>query len=506
VSWAIIAVSALAVGVAGIRWIRVLQREHYIPGSGARFALRWWRSSPANLALAVAACACVVASAWWPAAALGAAAATVVGPLGLGLRGRTSPLRWTARASRLIAVFGVIGVAVAAVAIAVAGPGAGVAAVAAATVLTPAVLDLAALIMQPVEVRLTQRFVDQAKRRLAQISPTVVGITGSYGKTTTKQYVRHLLADRFAVVASPASYNNRLGLAKAINESVPPDTQVFVAEMGAYGPGEIQDLCAWLSPEVAAITAIGPVHLERFGSLQRTAAAKAEIASRARTMVINADEPLIEKALADRGYAGSVVRCSALDPRADVFLKRVDDLIEVAVGGERVTARAGDAMPMNVAIAVGIATALGVAVSAIGERLRDLPGISHRRELAEAPNGIHIIDDTYNANPAGAEAALDLLRRTGNGSGRRIVVTPGMIELGPIQRSANAEFGAHAAATATDLVVVGHTNRAALLQGAGATKRVTTVPDRAHALAWVRTHASSGDVVLYENDLPDHYP
>jgi UDP-N-acetylmuramoyl-tripeptide--D-alanyl-D-alanine ligase len=149
---------------------------------------------------------------------------------------------------------------------------------------------------------------------------------------------------------------------------------------------------------------------------------------------------------------------------------------------------------------------VGVPLSAIGEQLHDLPGVSHRRELAEAPNGIHIIDDTYNANPAGAAAALDLLRRTGNGSGRRIVVTPGIIELGPLQRSANVRFGAEAAATATDVVVVGHTNRAALLEGAGARGRVTTVPDRAHALAWVRTHATTGDVVLYENDLPDHYP
>jgi UDP-N-acetylmuramoyl-tripeptide--D-alanyl-D-alanine ligase len=506
VNWAIIAVCALASGVAGIRWIRVLQREHYIPGSGARFAVRWWRSAPANVSLSVAGSACVVASAWWRAAALGAAAVAVVGPLGLGLRGRTSPLRWTARARRLVAVFAVIGVAVAAVAIVIGGMTAGVVIAAAATVLAPVVLDLAALIMRPVEVRLTQRFVDQAKRRLGQISPTVVGITGSYGKTTTKQYVRHLLAGRFAVVASPASYNNRLGLAKAINESMPPDTQIFLAEMGTYGPGEIQDLCAWLAPEIAAITAIGPVHLERFGSLGRTAAAKAEISGRARTMVINADEPLIEKALADRGYAGTVLRCSILDPGTEVFVKQVDDLMAVAVGGERISARAGDAMPMNVAIAVGIATALGVPAAAIGERLRDLPGVSHRRELAEAPNGIHIIDDTYNANPAGAAAALDLLGRTGNGSGRRIVVTPGMIELGPLQRSANARLGADAVATATDLVVVGHTNRAALLEGAGTSGRVTTVPDRAHALAWVRTHVTSGDVVLYENDLPDHYP
>jgi UDP-N-acetylmuramoyl-tripeptide--D-alanyl-D-alanine ligase len=119
--------------------------------------------------------------------------------------------------------------------------------------------------------------------------------------------------------------------------------------------------------------------------------------------------------------------------------------------------------------------------------------------------GVVVIDDTYNANPAGARAALAALSR--RGSGRRVVVTPGMIELGPRQYEENSAFAAKAAEVATDLVIVGRTNRRALLEGAaGGRVSVNVVDSRDEAVAWVRSTLESGDVVVYENDLPDHYP
>ena len=114
----------------------------------------------------------------------------------------------------------------------------------------------------------------------------MVAITGSYGKTTTKQYTAHLLSGSFRVVASPASFNNRMGLARAINEQLAPGTEVFIAEMGTYGRGEIAELCTWIRPEVSAIVAIGPVHLERFKTEERIVSAKSEILDGAKVGVL----------------------------------------------------------------------------------------------------------------------------------------------------------------------------------------------------------------------------
>ena len=118
----------------------------------------------------------------------------------------------------------------------------------------------------------------------------VVGVTGSYGKTTTKNYIAFLLAGDRAVLASPRSYNNRAGLSRTVNEHLAPGTEVLVAEMGAYGAGEIAALCEWLRPEIAVITSIGPAHLERFGSLEQTLEAKAEITATAQVVVLNVDD------------------------------------------------------------------------------------------------------------------------------------------------------------------------------------------------------------------------
>ena len=108
-------------------------------------------------------------------------------------------------------------------------------------------------------------------------SPVTVAITGSFGKTTTKLYVRHLVAGQRSVLASPASFNNTGGLARTLNEHLTPGTEVFVAEMGTYGPGEIRKMCAWVQPSIGVIVNIGPVHLERMRSLDGVVKAKAEI-------------------------------------------------------------------------------------------------------------------------------------------------------------------------------------------------------------------------------------
>lgn len=513
-----------ATALSSLRWLRVAQREHYLPGSVTRFAARWWRTTPLNAGLVAVAVAGAVAAWWWPWAALVTAAAVAVGPRGLSLRGRTSPLRWTRRL-RTLAVATAVVVAVAVAVLAVLGPPAGGAALVA--LLTPLVVDGASVLTAPLERRLSNRHVDRAAARLARLAPTVVAITGSYGKTSTKGYVAHLLAGRYAVVASPASFNNRAGLARAVNEHLAEGTDVFVAEMGTYGPGEIAELCSWITPDVAVITALGPVHLERFGTEERILAAKAEILADAPAAVLAVDDDRLA-ALADRVEAEGkrVRRCSTVDRAADVFASRRPSAgVVVVVAGQELAASAPvHARAGNVACAVAVALEVGVPVDEVAARLATLPTVAHRLEPTVGSGGGVVLDDTYNANPAGARVALDQLAAAAPG-GRRVLVTPGMVELGRRQADENARFAAAAAGVVTDLVVVGATNRRALLAGArraaaadGAPARspgagepiaephVVTLATRDQAVAWVRHHVGPGDAVLYENDLPDHYP
>ena len=519
-AWITVAACVLACGPAGLRWLRVAQREHYLAGSVTRFAGRWWRVTPVNGALAVVILAAAVASLRWPLVGVVAAAGVAVGPVGLALRGRTSPLSWTRRLRTLAMVWVALEVVVVAVGVVV-GPAAPVAVLAALAV--PLLVDLACLVTGPVERRLGTHFVDEAAARLARVDPTVVAVTGSYGKTSTKGHIAHLVRPSRTVVATPASFNNRAGLARAVNEHLADGTEVFVAEMGTYGPGEIADLCRWCPPDVAVITAIGPVHLERFGTEERIVEAKSEILVTASDVVLPVDDPRLA-AVADRAEAGGkrVRRCSATDSRADVSVVRHDEWhpeVSVMADGhllaERLRLPTG-VQPTNLACAVAVALVLGVEPGAIGERLADLPPVDHRLQAVRGASGVTILDDTYNSNPAGAAEALVALSGLGPeppsaaGTGRLVVVTPGRVERGSRQFGENRKFGAAAAEVAGHLLIVGRTNRRALLAGVGSVTgspvEVMLVDDRDRAVEWVRTHLGPGDAVLYENDLPDHYP
>ncbi len=494
-TWPFLLAAVLGAGVASVRWLRVAQREHYLPPAVTRFAWRWWNTSAFNQLLGAVAVFGVIGSFFLEASLAWLGLLAVVGPIGLSWRGRSSKLAWTPRLIRLAGGTGILVAVFVVWSAFLAHPGPAVAAV----VALPRLIDAAAALALPLERRLGDKWVAKARARLAESRARVVAITGSYGKTTTKGYLGHLLTGALATVVTPASFNNRMGIARAINEQLVAGTDVFVAEMGTYGAGEIADLCSMAPPEVAVITSIGPVHLERFGSEEAIVAAKSEILTGARVAVLNVDHPLLaELALS---FAGSVIRCSD-SGSADIEV--VDG--EVSIEKQSIGHVDRDVFPINLACAIGAARALGVSIDHIARRLADLPGAPHRRQVSESDRGVLIIDDTYNSNPAGAKAALQTLMEV-NGGGRRVVVTPGMVELGERQRTVNEEFAAHAASQATDLVVVGATNRQALVDGAGRRRAlVTVVGSRQKAVEWVRANLEPGDAVLYENDLPDHYP
>jgi UDP-N-acetylmuramoyl-tripeptide--D-alanyl-D-alanine ligase len=514
------ALDALALGAlvgsivcADLRWLRVAQREHYLAGAAARFGWRWWGSTPLNFGLAAAALVAAAVAVVLPVAAFATAAIVVVGPVGLNVRGRTSRLSWTRRLSQVALVTALLEAVVIAAAGTFGALHGAVLAAAWVSVTVPIFVDLALAGLRPVENLLAQRYVRRAAAVLERVQPLVVGITGSYGKTTTKGYVAHLIGADRSVVASPRSFNNRAGLARTVNEHLAPGVEVLIAEMGAYGPGEIAALCSWLHPELTVITAIGPSHLERFGSLERTLSAKAEIAVGARVVVLNIDDHLLEGLARQLAPRQRVVRASGSSIDADVAVLVQDNGVELRIAGRSagITDLApGSSSPIasNAACAAAVALELGIDPSMVVSRLSNLPSAPNRLQRYEAESGYVVLDDTFNANPAGARMALDALGRESS-AGRRVLVTPGMVELGRTQCAENADFSEQATVVATDVVVVGLTNRAALVEGCRRAARqpsVKLVRTREEAVAWARAHLGAGDVVLFENDLPDHFP
>lgn len=529
-----------AVPIAG-RWLRVAQREHYVAGNVSTMAALWVRRSvptSTGLVLVVVLIALsVLLGSPLAGTALGVGPGVVAAaipallaiallaalPRGLRVRGTSKKLAFTGRLTRLAVVWAVLHAALIILLAAILGA----AGPALLLLLSAPLTDLALAIMAPIEKAASQRFVVQAQKRLKQSGARVVAITGSYGKTSTKNYVAHLLSAAFTTVASPASFNNRLGLSRAVNDKLVPGTEVFVAEMGMAAPGQIAELCRQFPPAIAAITVVGEAHLQRMRTPEAIFAEKASITDFAPTVVIPIDDPRLAALAEQCRAAGKTVittSCRAEAP-ADIVLAPASGA--VAGGGEdaepwsiRLGAGAdpvpvsisGTGHAVNVAVAAGIALAAGVPAAAIAARLADLPGSQHRAEVQQAPTGALVIDDTYNANPVGSlralEGAASLAAQRG---GPLVVVTPGMVELGRVQAERNRAFGAAIGAANGVLFAVARTNRDALLEGyasAAASDAPGAVAVATREQAVRRAVEAAGDrgVILYENDLPDHYP
>jgi len=512
ITLAAILVAIAVAGVMNLKWLRVAQRVHYLPGEVGRIERLWFERRPIGVLWWAGAVVIAIVSFQGPEQlGLGALAwLAVVAPLlmvptpwRLPLKGTTSALQWTARAKRVYGGILAVQFLTGGLAVWLAGP---------AGVLIPLLLaanltDLALGVLWQVERKLSRKFVIEARRKLKRVGPQVVAITGSYGKTSTKGYVAHILGKAHQTVASPASFNNMMGLSRTINEHLVIGTSVFVAEMGMNQEGRIRELCELFNPDIAAITVIGEAHMERLGSQEAIFRAKAEITEKAKTVVLPVDQPelvaLIEKC---RREGKTVITVSGQGNTADVMVDPDRGLVTYGPDASPTPM----AVPpfghgVNVAVALGIAYAVKVPQDEALARLADLPVAAHRAEVQKMPDGVWIIDDTYNSNPVGAARAIDdaaaLAKERG---GPLVVVTPGMVELGPVQFQRNSELAQRVVAAQGALMAVGLTNRKALVTGsAGAAQLFAT---RADAVTAALHAAGANGVILYENDLPDHYP
>ncbi len=363
--------------------------------------------------------------------------------------------------------------------------------------LLPYLLAAAGAIMKLYEVPHTQKFVRRAAATLKESPCLKVGITGSFGKTSVKQFAAAMLSERFRVLATPASYNTPAGIASFVNGQG-ADCDVFLAEMGARKRGDIKELCDMVCPSVAVVTGICPQHLETFGSLDAIWAEKGVLAQRAENVVL--------------GRSASDLKENALVEGRDFFaenisLTREGTSFDLVLGGERHAVRTrlmGRHAAEDVALAGALCYLLGMPPADIAKAAESLEPIPHRlAHLTE--RGLDILDDSYNSNVEGAKDAVETLRLFG---GKRYVVTPGLVELGELEEDANAALGASLVGLDC-ILLVGETRVLAVRQGyldaGGDEKAVQVVPDLEAAKAQLYEALSPGDAVLFLNDLPDKY-
>lgn len=396
-----------------------------------------------------------------------------------------------------------------------------------AHLLAPAALIAGSGLMQPVEALFRRRYLAQARRVLEETHPTVIGITGSYGKTTTKVYIAHFLNARYKAYATPKSYNTLMGISMAINNDLAQDRSIdyFIAEMGAYIPGEIERLCDLTHPTIGVIVEVGPQHLERFGSLENTAIAKYELIKALPpdgVGVFNWDNPYVRE-MAQRGHPATRLTVSRMTPpdTAADDPRFIADNISESLDGLRFTLRdrkTGESAlietPLlgihnvtNILLAAAVAVHEGIPLRDIARRARMLQPAESRLVRQTTAAGITILNDAYSANPAGVVSALRTLGL--HQTGRRLLITPGMVELGPLMDQENRKLGEIAAQHATDVILVGRERTAPIREGlisAGFDEaRLRTVDTLSEAVSWYQTHLQAGDTVLFLNDLPDTY-
>jgi UDP-N-acetylmuramoyl-tripeptide--D-alanyl-D-alanine ligase len=392
----------------------------------------------------------------------------------------------------------------------------------------PLILVSANILTMPVEAYLRRRFIARAKAVMAQIRPTVIGITGSYGKTTTKTFLAEILNARYKAYPTPKSYNTMMGVCLAINNDLANDYSVdyFIVEMGAYIRGEIQRIAALTPPQISIVTEVGPQHLERFGSLENIAIAKYEIIRALPPEgvgVFNWDNPYVRE-MYERGYPATRIAVSrtlapdAVPARGPRFIatevtETLDGLtftiIDVQMGDQAAisTPVVGEHNVTNILLAAAVAVHEGLTLADVAFRARMLKPAESRLVRQVSAQGITIINDAYSANPAGVISALKVLGM--HTTGRRLLITPGMVELGRLHDAENRKLGLAAADYATDVILVGAEQtqpiRAGLAEANFAPDHVRVVDALSEAVAWYQEQLKPGDTVLFLNDLPDTY-
>ena len=376
---------------------------------------------------------------------------------------------------------------------------------------------LANIIMQPYERAVNRNFFLSAQDIIKGLPGLItVGITGSYGKTSSKLILEQILSEKYLTLATPESYNTPMGVTRVIRETLRPIHEVFIAEMGAKKPGDIKELCDLVNPQIGILTAVGEQHLETFGSFQAVIDTKFELIEALPEdgmAVLNFDDPNI-KANAGRGKCRVI--SYAIDNAADYYATD----ISYSSHGTAFTVHTPDGEAAvcqslllgrhniyNLLAAIALAHQLGMELPVIKKAVGHIQPVTHRLQLLKNPQGFNIIDDAFNSNPVGAEMALEVLASFPEG--KKILLTPGMVELGEREYQLNKEFAIKAASKCDYIILVGEKHSKPLQDGleeaACSASRYHVAKNLTAAWQHLQTIVQKGDTVLLENDLPDTY-
>ena len=374
----------------------------------------------------------------------------------------------------------------------------------------PMLLLAANALEKPFSSHKNKKYLAAAREKLHGTKCVKIGITGSCGKTSVKNFLAVILSEKYKVLATPESYNTPLGIAKAIENADLNAYDFFIAEMGARRAGDISELCELVRPDHCIVTGICPQHLETFGTIENVIAAKGEILKGTKAggfAVIGMDENtakldpkgagLVKVGVGEHGECGAIeVKCTAhgTDFKLALGIFQTDAHTKLL----------GAHSAQNIALAAAMAFKLGLTKEEIVRGIAKIDYIPHRLQPFEA-NGVTVLDDAYNSNVRGAAAAVQTLRLF---EGRKFVITPGLVELGVLEESENMALGERLVGLDC-IILVGATLVTAVKKGylaaGGDPEKLTIVPTLDKAQELLETQLQAGDTVLFLNDLPDIY-
>lgn len=383
----------------------------------------------------------------------------------------------------------------------------------------PLLLAAAKWSLDPWESIIQQKLVAEAHAKLLELKPFTIGITGSFGKTSTKHILAHVLAQFAPTLATPGSINTPMGITRVVRETLSPHHKYFICEMGAYGPGSIKRLCDLAPPDAAVLITVGHAHYERFKSLDTVARAKCELPEAA---AAKGGFSIIGSDVQDLDYTRGFI--AAHRQQVTLVGARTGDDLRILETGQTengITARVewkgvpytlsaplfGLHHATNMAIAFATACRMGLEPALAAEALKTTPQIRHRLEVVHQGSGAIVIDDAYNSNPEGFKGALEVLSLLGR-KRRRILITPGMIEMGAAHATEHAKVGKLAAEHADIFLPVAPARIMAMVEAfraAAPHKKIIPCATFADAQKWLSDNMSFDDIVLLENDLPDLY-
>ncbi|MDI6617279.1 MAG: UDP-N-acetylmuramoyl-tripeptide--D-alanyl-D-alanine ligase [Clostridiales bacterium] len=386
--------------------------------------------------------------------------------------------------------------------------------------LHPLNMALSTFLIYPFEMLVHYRYYRIAQLKIAGMKNLkVIGITGSYGKTSTKYFLKTILSEKYNTLMTPESYNTPMGITRVIREQLKDNHEVFVCEMGARNVGDIKTLCKLVNPTVGILTSIGPQHLETFKSLANIVKTKYELIQALPyygTAIFNGDNSYCLNLARKTGIETLIYSIKGGD--SDIFLTA--EGIKISKEGLRFKVKSQDGIEFecqtrllgkhnvsNLLAAICAALKLGLTPDEIKRGISKIEPVPHRLEILKTNNGVTVIDDAFNSNPVGSREALEAIKEFTDGS--RIVVTPGMVELGSIEYEENKKFGKVMSKCCDLAILVGIKRSKPIIEGLKMGNfpedKIIVVPDLNEAQKKIGQIVKVNDVVLFENDLPDNY-